>query len=119
MPELEPDEGQVKEVFDRAGLLDRVMGDEELADEIVQDFLRDAPSHVATLESLIAGADPQGAGLQAHFIKGAAATVGAGALWALALEMEKAGKAGDLDALRAGVPRFADELTRLADEVGG
>ncbi len=106
-------------VFDRDGLLERVMGDEELADEIAQDFLSETPSHIEVFASRVSAADADGAGRQAHFIKGAAATVGAGRIWALALELESAGKAGDMAALESGPRRLSDELARLRNEIAG
>ncbi len=88
-------------VFDRAGMLDRLMNDENLARVITEGFLCDIPGQIKTLQRYLDVSDAFGAERQAHLLKGAAANVGGEALRALASEMEKAGKAGDLGSVAA------------------
>jgi signal transduction histidine kinase/CheY-like chemotaxis protein/HPt (histidine-containing phosphotransfer) domain-containing protein len=83
-------------VFDRAAMLDRLMNDEELAAVVIEKFLDDIPCQIETLRRCVSGRDAAGAERQAHLLKGAAANVGGEALRALAFEMERAGKTGDL-----------------------
>ncbi len=84
-------------IFDRQGLLGLLMGDESLAEEIVADFLEDIPKQMSALKKHIDNGDAGQAGRQGHTIKGAAANVGALALSAVALDIERAGRDGRLD----------------------
>ena len=83
-------------IFDRDGLLERLMGDESLAESILQDFLEDISRQIDGLRSCLEDGDTAGAAQQAHTIKGAAANVGGEVLSALAEAYEKKCKAGDL-----------------------
>ena len=87
-------------VFDRAGMISRLMDDENLARKVIQGFLEDIPRRISALRGCLEAGDEKGAGLQAHTIKGAAANVGGERLRAVALEMEKAAIAGDLSAVK-------------------
>jgi len=84
--------------FDREGMMTRLMGDEELAQAVVEGFLLDIPQQIAALRAALQDANTVHAERQAHTIKGAAANVGGEALRAIAAEMEKAAKAGNVDA---------------------
>jgi CheY-like chemotaxis protein/HPt (histidine-containing phosphotransfer) domain-containing protein len=84
-------------VFDRAGMLDRLQGDTDIANIIMEAFLEDIPNQIQTLKDLAQSGDTGGAGRQAHTIKGASATVGGERLRKVAAEMEKAADAGDMD----------------------
>ena len=86
-------------IFDRAALSDRLMGDEDAIQEVLHVFLDDTPRRIATLRGLISEGDAVGAGDQAHAIKGAAASIGGEVLRKIAFEMEKAGRAKDMETL--------------------
>jgi two-component system, sensor histidine kinase and response regulator len=83
-------------VFDRKTLTDRLMGDEELVREICAGFLEDMTIQIRELRQSIERSDGDVVGRLSHTIKGAAANVGAMALNAVALNMEKNAKAGQL-----------------------
>ena len=99
-------------VFDRAGMLERLMQDEDLARVVTESFLDDIPRQIEALRGYIEAWDAPGAERQAHTIKGSSANVSGEALRALAAEMEKAGQAGDLGsvAARMQVHQFAMRL---------
>jgi CheY-like chemotaxis protein/HPt (histidine-containing phosphotransfer) domain-containing protein len=99
--------------FDQAGLMGRLMGDEELARKVVGGFLGDIPRQVEILRGYLDSGDNPNAERQAHGIKGACVNVGGEAMSAVALEMEKAAAACDLDAARACLPRLKAEFDRL------
>jgi len=82
------------DVFDRAGFLDRVMGDEELGREIIGEFLEDITAQIKVLEDWKNDGDVEELRRQAHSIKGASANVGATAMRKAAADMEEAAKAG-------------------------
>jgi HPt (histidine-containing phosphotransfer) domain-containing protein len=100
-------------VFDWAGMMARLMDDQELARIVVDGFLEDAPRLIEALRSCLGSGDAPGAIRGAHTIKGAAATVGGEALRAVAAAMEKAATVGDFEALTARLPNLESELDRL------
>jgi HPt (histidine-containing phosphotransfer) domain-containing protein len=101
-------------VFDRAGMLERLMGDEDLARSVSQGFLEDAPRQIDALRDFLAAGDVAGAVRQVHTLKGASAAVGAEALRSVALRMETAGRAADLGALQEELPALETEFGRVA-----
>jgi CheY-like chemotaxis protein/HPt (histidine-containing phosphotransfer) domain-containing protein len=100
-------------VFDRAGVMARLMDDETLARKVAEGFLVDIPRQIEALRGYLEAGDVPTAERQAHSIKGAAATVGGEALRAVAGEMEKAAKAGDLSAVKARLGELEAEFGRL------
>jgi HPt (histidine-containing phosphotransfer) domain-containing protein len=105
-------------VFDRTGLMARVLEDEDLARTVVQGFLDDAPSLIEALKDALRAGDESGAIRQAHTIKGASATVGGEALSAVAQEMETAATAGDLAQAGERLPDLESEFGRLRTAMG-
>ena len=79
-------------VFDEDELLKRLTGDRALGQTILLGFLEDIPQQIAILKQHLGEGDVPLAGRQAHTIKGAAATIGAGALSDVAFAIEQAGK---------------------------
>jgi len=77
-------------VFDRANVLKRMMGDEELISDYLASFLADFPNQLKVLKESIGRADAPGCSLKAHSIRGAAATLGAQLLERAAAAMESA-----------------------------
>jgi PAS domain S-box-containing protein len=102
-------------VFDKAGMLARLMGDEDLARVVAEGFLVDAPKQVEALRSYLAAGDGEGAMRQAHTLKGASAAVGGEALRAVASEMEQAAIAGNLQAVTARLAELEVQLARLRE----
>ncbi len=101
------------DVFDRAVLLERMMDDAELVCEVLDTFLKDIPCQIETLKDAIEVGDVETAHRQAHSIKGAAANVAADALREVAFGMERSGKAGDLEAVKAKVPEMEAQFDRV------
>jgi CheY-like chemotaxis protein/HPt (histidine-containing phosphotransfer) domain-containing protein len=101
-------------VFNRAGVLQRMMGDEELAMAVITAFLDDMPHQIEDLKDLLRAGDATGSGRLAHSIKGAAANVGGERLRHAALEMEKAADAGNLDVAQAGMANLEAQFLLLA-----
>jgi two-component system sensor histidine kinase/response regulator len=105
------------EIFDRAAFLDRLMGDEDLVEEIANAFLEDMIAQLAMLKTHVAEGDADAAGGRAHTIKGAAANVGAMALSATAAEMEKAARAGRRDEVTALLPELVRQFGLAHDQM--
>jgi HPt (histidine-containing phosphotransfer) domain-containing protein len=101
-----------KDVFDAEALLRRLAGDRELAGIILRGFLAEVPSQLKNLRRRLEEADAPGARIQAHALKGSAATVGAEVLHSTALAMERAGTAGQLERCGDLLPRAVEEFER-------
>jgi HPt (histidine-containing phosphotransfer) domain-containing protein len=100
-------------VFDRAGMMDRLMDDEDLAQMLTGAFLKDIPLRFDVLREYLNTGDAKGAERLAHTIKGASASVGGDAFAAVASKMEKAARANDLIAVRERVAELESEFGRL------
>ncbi len=83
-------------IFDRAGMMTRLVDDDNLVRVVVNGFLEDIPRRIAALKGYLETGDVSGAEHQAHTIKGASANVGGERLREVAFEMEKATRARDL-----------------------
>jgi HPt (histidine-containing phosphotransfer) domain-containing protein len=100
-------------IFDRAGLVSRLMNDDELARVVVSVFLADIPQQISVLGECLDAGNATAVERQAHTIKGACANVGAEALRALAYELEQVAKTGDLSAVRARMPDLGEQFSRV------
>ena len=100
-------------LFDEEAVLDRVLGDRDLAEQVVRSFLDDVPGQIEQLREHIRARDARSAERQAHSIKGAAGNVGALTLQARAKKLEELGASGDT----AGMKREIDEFEEDFDNV--
>ncbi len=100
----------VNRVFDKTGFLDRMMGDKDLAGEILDGFLADVPLQVCEMKKALDSGDAHSIRHQAHSLKGASGNVGAIALEQIALQVELAGKAGDLIKAGSLIPEIDHQL---------
>jgi CheY-like chemotaxis protein/HPt (histidine-containing phosphotransfer) domain-containing protein len=108
-----------KNVFDRAGLMARLLDDEDIAHTVIAGFLEDIPQQILALKGSLEAGDAAATERQAHTIKGAAANLGGEALGEVAGEMEKAAQAGDLAAVAARVPELEKRFTQLRQRMQG
>jgi len=83
-------------IFDWDGLLHRLMGDEDIAKEIIDDFLKQIPVNLFAVKKALNEKDFLLVQREAHVIKGASGNVGALALQEIAEQIEIAGEAKDL-----------------------
>jgi len=102
-------------IFDRAGMMARLMDDEELARTVVEGFLDDIPRQIAAVKGYLETGDAPGVERQAHSIKGASANVGGERLREVAFELEKAAKAGDLSAAGGHMAELEAQFGRLKE----
>ncbi len=102
-------------VFDRAGLMDRLMQDEDLARMVIEGFLDDIPAQVEKLMACLETGSLSGAGRLAHSVKGASANVGGVRLRAVAAQIEAGCRSGSMpDANKLG-SELQEELRRLKE----
>ncbi len=102
-------------VFDRAGLLARLMGDEELLASVAARFLPDMAHLLSQLDAALEAQDALALARHAHALKGSAATVGGQALSLLAGELERCARDGRLDAAQALRPKLDRAAAGLCD----
>ena len=115
--EADPVSGPV--VFDRQTLLARLLGDRELVKEICAGYLEEMPEQLQRLRQAVDRNDGDLVGKMSHTMKGAAANVGAMALSAAALNMEKTVKGGRLEQMALILPemeRHFDVLKKRMEE---
>lgn len=86
-------------VWDRAAMMERMLGDAALVDKIMGMALADLADQLQTLDRLLAAGDIPEIQRRAHAIKGVAASISAEALRAQASELEQAATAGDAGAI--------------------
>jgi CheY-like chemotaxis protein/HPt (histidine-containing phosphotransfer) domain-containing protein len=104
---------ELKAILDHDSLIHRVMGDEDLGRAVIAGFLEDMPKQIDLLKQRLGAGDSPAVCRQAHTIKGAAATVGAGLLCDVAFQMEQAGKAGQIDRAADMLPHLEEEFDRV------
>jgi signal transduction histidine kinase/HPt (histidine-containing phosphotransfer) domain-containing protein/ActR/RegA family two-component response regulator len=104
-------------IFDHQALLERMDGDADFLRDIVSLFLDSAPGYFRELAAAIAGENAAAVSKEAHKIKGAAANVAADALRSVCLEMELAGRNGDLPQIALLMPIIETEFRRFQDRV--
>jgi CheY-like chemotaxis protein/HPt (histidine-containing phosphotransfer) domain-containing protein len=102
-------------LWDRAGMLERLMGDEELARAVTDGFLEDLPRQIAALRGYLKTDDAAAAERQAHTIKGASANVGGERLRVVAFAMEKAARSGDLRAAGESMAELEMQFDQLKE----
>ena len=117
----------LESVWDRDVLLERLLGDEEMLEEIITGFLEDAPAQLSALSEALATGDAASAEMSAHAIKGAAAGIGAERVRSAAFAVENAVRNGAMDEAASLIgalelefgrlKRFIEERTR-PNEVG-
>jgi HPt (histidine-containing phosphotransfer) domain-containing protein len=88
--------GSTDSIFDWDGLLDRLMGDEDFAKEIIDDFLKQIPDNLFALKNALNKKDLLLVKREAHIIKGASGNVGALVLQKIAEQIEISGEEKDL-----------------------
>ncbi len=103
----------MKNIFDRDGFINRLMGDEELANEIIGEFLEDIPNKLIVLQEALDKVDASSLQRDAHTLKGASANVGALALQEIAHQIEIAGESGDMDKASSLIPELDKQFEML------
>ena len=95
-----------------------VGGDPAVIRELLHDFRISAAKTAAELRAACENGQAAQTGALAHKLKSSARSVGALALGELCVEIEQAGKAGQVDALTALLPRFEAEMAAVDEYLG-
>ncbi|MFH1138953.1 MAG: PAS domain S-box protein [Pseudomonadota bacterium] len=116
-PARQPSPGRDREqelpAFDQADLEARLMGDEELEQEILRLFLDSVPLKQAALREHTAAGDFRAVNLDAHTLKGMALNISCPALAEVAWKLETAGRSGDQTAVQGLLPLLDQQVQRL------
>ncbi|MEJ2104950.1 MAG: response regulator, partial [Ignavibacteriaceae bacterium] len=102
-----------KNILDKKGLLDRLMGDENLASKILNEFVNDVPNKLMALKEALNNGDASSVQNHAHNLKGASANVGAIALQEVAKEIEIAVGNGSMEKTAAVISKFDEQFVAL------
>ena len=103
----------VTEVIDRAMILDRVGGDEELLREITAIFLEEYPVLIQQIQAALDVSDARRLERAAHSLKGSVANFGAQGATEAAYRLETLGRRGDFRDSGAALDRLLFEFRQL------
>jgi signal transduction histidine kinase/PleD family two-component response regulator/HPt (histidine-containing phosphotransfer) domain-containing protein len=115
---LESNDEPELSVFEMGILLERLMGDKDLVDIVLDGFLKDIPSQIADLKRKIDEGDSVSAGILSHKIKGAAANIASPSLQKIASDMEKAGESENMETLKSLMVKIETEFDKFRLKVG-
>jgi signal transduction histidine kinase/CheY-like chemotaxis protein/HPt (histidine-containing phosphotransfer) domain-containing protein len=103
-------------VFDRADLLERLGGREEMLARFITMFNGNVKGYMAALEEAIAQSDAEQIRIQAHTIKGAAGNISASRMKATASILEERAREGQLDAVAELLQKLKDDFAAFNHE---
>jgi two-component system sensor histidine kinase/response regulator len=100
---------------DMEDAMDRFDNEQTFFVEMLEQFLVLLPDQVREIEDAVHAGNAQTVQKTAHNIKGSAGTLSARELYAVVLEMEEAGRSGDLHAMPSLMERLRSEIGRLEE----
>jgi len=109
--------GLTNTIFDWDGLLHRLMGDEDLAKEIINDYLNQIPDNLLGVKKALEHEDLSLVQREAHIIKGASGNVGALSLQDIAEKIEVACEEKDLVKVGSFVSELDTQLVILKNKL--
>lgn len=117
--DLSPKDAKVREtdpkedLFDKSALLDKMMADQELAEEIMNTFYQDVQHRVAVIKKALGNKDASKVSYQAKTIKSASNNFGAADLQAVAYQIEVAADSGELCKAGSLIQKISEYLEML------
>lgn len=84
------------DIFDEQKLLQRLEGDVEFMQELIEIFIHNAPQKISEIESALGSGDMHALAMEGHSLKGAAASVEAVEIVALAAQLQNEGERMDI-----------------------
>lgn len=104
-------------IWDKAGMLERLLGDEEMATKIAMLFLDDVPPRIQALRQSLESGDVKKAEREVHNIMASSANVGGECLREAASAVEKAAKAEDASAALTLMGELETQFDLLGEEM--
>ena len=101
------------DIFDKNSFLERLLGDEDLAKEIIKGFIEDSLRQIDIIKEALDNGNANVIHYSAHSLKGAAANISATALKDLAYQIEIAGETGDLIKAASLIPKLDEQFEVL------
>jgi PAS domain S-box-containing protein len=101
------------EKIDRASLLERVEGDQELLADMIHLFQEDAAHLLSTMREALKRGDMAALEMTAHSLKGAAGNLSAKSTAAAALQLEKDAKNKDAESAKESLAQVEQAVSRL------
>ncbi|HKV04997.1 MAG TPA: response regulator [Candidatus Acidoferrales bacterium] len=114
---LERSAGRDGQAIDLAGAMERLGGDRELFDELVEVFKAECPGATADMRRALDAADAKALVHSAHSLKGSSANLGAVAVSQAALELERLARSEDLKNAEESFTVLQKEIARLFYEL--
>jgi two-component system, sensor histidine kinase and response regulator len=112
-PQIPQTDPRTRVAFNEEVMLNRLLGDRQMARTILRGFVGDMPKRIEQLKMRIEANDALAAQQLAHAIKGASATIAAEALSARAAEIEESTKSGQVQPAAATYSLVTEEFDRL------
>lgn len=104
-------------IFNHGPALERAMEDKDFLLMVVNEFIKTLPEKISAIEKNFEEKDMVGLTQKAHSLRGSASTIGADAISAAALELEKAGDIGDMNAFLKKIQRVKDEFQKFTTHI--
>jgi CheY-like chemotaxis protein len=101
------------EVFDKAELVDRLEGDQDLLRELIEAFLAEADPLVQQVSEAVAKRDASDLHRAAHKLKGTVSTLGGKSATRVAMALETMGRSGELKDSEAALEQLRREMAAL------
>ena len=103
--------------FDRETMLERMGGDIDLLEEVIELFLEDSPGMMQTVREAVAGQDPNHLERSAHSIKGALLNMAADPAAGVAHQLEQMGRDENMDSCQEVLTILEAEVEQLNQEL--
>ncbi len=110
------DPDDTEPVFDRASLLERLGGREEMIERFIAMFTRNVAAFQESLLSAVENRDGEQIRIQAHSIRGAAGNISARRVWRTASDIEAHAREGRLDEVAGLVLQLNNEIENFKNE---
>jgi HPt (histidine-containing phosphotransfer) domain-containing protein len=104
-------------MIDKAGTLERVGGDADLLQEIVDLFLTDCPVLLASIRESFQEGDAERLEKTAHALKGSVGNFGADDAVQAALKVETLGRSGDLSEAPVAIQALEKQIEMVREEL--
>jgi CheY-like chemotaxis protein len=105
------------DAVDRSTLLNNFDNDRELLRNLIERFAADSPQQLARIRTAVDKQDPEELRLAAHSLKGSVGNFVAPRAWALAQQLEQAGKDSDVSSAESFLAELETEVARVIAEV--
>jgi len=108
---------QYDEKLDQGSLLERLEGNQEFLNEVIQLFLGEAPHLIDAMRKALQKGDMQELGRSAHSMKGAASNFSPYGTARAASQLEKDAKSGDVESAKTSLATLEVVVERMLSQL--